>query len=653
MRKFRLSYMLFLIGLFICSIMGVKATLSISASGDVLTIKSSSSSTSAIYWSTTNNFNTAQNITVLGSYKSGTGYLSVKNGTYYFWEKSANGGTTASGAVTVTSSCSDSPTVTVAEGQVVNVERCMIVKSSSSNVSFAVDTDIAKSPGTDYSIGYRVASNGCKSVEFVNGLTQRYCKVIFQVTSKKNSSSSSSNSSNSSSSNNSSSNSSNSSSSASTTVAAASLTSLSLSTGSLSPSFSSSTRSYTASVDASVTAITVRATSASGSSFVSGYGERSVDLNYGENVIYVKVKNSASKITTYTITVTRADNRSTNNKLSGLTLSAGTLSPTFDPSISNYTLEVNNDVTSLTISGTLQDSKASFVSGYGTGTFPINTGDNTIIIKVKSERGDVAAYTINVIRDTTPTKCQTDAENIALLKGITLSSDVKNVEIDQIEDFDPTITSYDDIKVPYKVSNLVIEAYTQDDGDTVEISGNEDLEVNIVREITIKVTSKDCSSISRVYTLNVTRRPEVEPDSDPTLENITIDGHDDFEFEAGTVDYDLTINSDEDEISITTTPVKDTTKCDIEGNNDLKYGSVINITCKAEDGESTQVYTISIDGVKKKSSGFFTILLIILIVLALIYLLLRLLGYKIYFNFAIIGAFFRGIGEKIKNIFDK
>ena len=43
----------------------------------------------------------------------------------------------------------------------------------------------------------------------------------------------------------------------------------------------------------------------------------------------------------------------------------------------------------------------------------------------------------------------------------------------------------------------------------------------------------------------------------------------------------------------------------------------------------------------------------IIIVLLLIYLVLRLLGYKIYFNFAMIGAFFRGIGDGIRRLFDK
>ena len=66
---------------------------------------------------------------------------------------------------------------------------------------------------------------------------------------------------------------------------------------------------------------------------------------------------------------------------------------------------------------------------------------------------------------------------------------------------------------------------------------------------------------------------------------------------------------------------------------------------------------ISIDTInvkKQKGANIFLIILIIIIIVGLlIYLVLRLLGYKIYFNFAMIGAFFRGIGESIKRAFDR
>ena len=59
-----------------------------------------------------------------------------------------------------------------------------------------------------------------------------------------------------------------------------------------------------------------------------------------------------------------------------------------------------------------------------------------------------------------------------------------------------------------------------------------------------------------------------------------------------------------------------------------------------------------IDGVKEGTNVFLIIVLIILIIVVIGYIILRLMGYKVYFNLSVIGSFFRSIGEKIKNIFD-
>ena len=44
---------------------------------------------------------------------------------------------------------------------------------------------------------------------------------------------------------------------------------------------------------------------------------------------------------------------------------------------------------------------------------------------------------------------------------------------------------------------------------------------------------------------------------------------------------------------------------------------------------------------------------IIIIIICLILLVMRLLGYKIYFNMEAVKAAFRGMGEKARNTFDK
>ena len=79
---------------------------------------------------------------------------------------------------------------------------------------------------------------------------------------------------------------------------------------------------------------------------------------------------------------------------------------------------------------------------------------------------------------------------------------------------------------------------------------------------------------------------------------------------------------------------------------------LITIKCVAQNNTTNETYTIKVNK-QKGTSLFLIVLIVIIIVLLLIYLVLRLLGYKIYFNFAMIGAFFRGIGDGIRRLFDK
>ena len=293
----------------------------------------------------------------------------------------------------------------------------------------------------------------------------------------------------------------------SSSVAAASLTSLSVNAGSLSPAFKSGTKSYKVSVGADVSSIKVSASAASGSKFVSGYGSRTVKLNYGSNTINVKVKNSANKVTTYKIVVTRADNRSNVNTLSNLTVDKGTLNPPFQSSVTNYTVNVSNNVTQITVGATLTDSKSSFANGFGPQTYDLQLGTNQIYVKVVNEKGSTNVYNITVIREETPTRCTTDVNSLALLKEINLATDRTGVEIDQILAFDSRVFTYDDIKVPFAVTDLIVNAYVNEEGDTVLVEGAEGLEVGVTKEIKITVTSKECTNFSNVYTLNVTRQP--------------------------------------------------------------------------------------------------------------------------------------------------
>jgi len=216
----------------------------------------------------------------------------------------------------------------------------------------------------------------------------------------------------------------------------ATLSGLTLSSGTLSPGFATGTTSYTVSVlnDTSTVTVTptrtqanatiqVRVNSEAFASVTSGSPSASLSLNTGSNTIDVKVTaQDGSTISTYTITVTRAAPLSNDATLSSLTISAGTLSPTFVSSTTSYTASVLNDTSTVTVTPTRTQanstiqvrvnagSYAAVTSGSASGSLSLNVGSNTINVLVTAQDGTTTAtYTMTVTRaaanssPTTPT----------------------------------------------------------------------------------------------------------------------------------------------------------------------------------------------------------------------------------------------------------
>lgn len=606
--------------------------LTMSIKGDMISMNYSYAG--SFTFNTVNNYNSAKNITTIGGVKSGAnGYVSLPNGTYYIYTYNVNNlAKIAKGPIYIKNSCTDERKTN--QTGAVSLQRCFIKTASGLTPNVQESLRVCAE-------GYTLKQTGmdrsdCDSKGLENGIKRRYCKVIYNVNCVKQGSSGGGGGG------------------PSTPVPDARLSSLSVNVGSLSPAFNSSTFKYNVTVDTNVSSIQVNAAVASGSSFVNGAGPRTVNLNYGNNAIKVRVKNSAGKQTTYTINVNRPDGRSSVNTLSNLKASEGTLSPAFSSGETNYTIDVPNSTTVLTLDATLTDGNSSFVAGFGPSSYSLELGPNKIYIKVASQKGDVNVYNITVNRETTPSECTTNTEELALLKQLDLEVDIPNLEIDQIEDFDPKIYSYDEvIKLPFQVTSINVKPYVQTDGDTFTIEGTENLEVGENRTITITVTSKNCPNYSNVYTIKVERQPEVTLGDKPELKTLTIEGHDEFKYEPNVENYKLVLHKNEDKLSFSYTRVEEKTSCEEIGNENLQYGSIITIRCTAENGEDIAEYNITIDGVEKGTNIVIIVILIIIIILILIYLVLRLLGYRIYFNFSVFGAFFRGLGEKFNNMFDK
>ncbi len=182
----------------------------------------------------------------------------------------------------------------------------------------------------------------------------------------------------------------------------------------LSPQFTQSrTRTdYGLTVNNNVSSVTVNATPQdSGASvriLVNGVasGTNTISLPPGpsstEIEVIVRAPNGDEK--SYIITANRLA-PSGNNNLQNLTVSPGTLVPQFDANTTAYTVNVGSTVTSVTVTGTLQDTAASMtINGQGTSSgvpsAPITLGEpgssTDIPIVVIAPNGTPKPYTITV-----------------------------------------------------------------------------------------------------------------------------------------------------------------------------------------------------------------------------------------------------------------
>ena len=144
-------------------------------------------------------------------------------------------------------------------------------------------------------------------------------------------------------------------------------------------------------------------------------GKASISLSATDGVIYgteeeldsmagsstsVTVKNEAAGSNTGNNNNTGSNTNtaalSADNSLKALTISPGTLSPAFKGSTTKYTATVDNSVTSIAVSATPVNEKATIESV--TGNTNLAVGTNVVKIVVKAENGTTATYKITVTR---------------------------------------------------------------------------------------------------------------------------------------------------------------------------------------------------------------------------------------------------------------
>ncbi|MDD6482137.1 MAG: cadherin-like beta sandwich domain-containing protein [Lachnospiraceae bacterium] len=110
----------------------------------------------------------------------------------------------------------------------------------------------------------------------------------------------------------------------------------------------------------------------------------------------VQVGGASANVTVKNESATTEKKKSADNTLAELTVSEGKLSPDFQKDIKNYTVEVEEDVTSIVVSAKPNDSKASVESI--SGGEDLKVGENQVKVVVKAENGVTDSYCITVTR---------------------------------------------------------------------------------------------------------------------------------------------------------------------------------------------------------------------------------------------------------------
>ncbi|MEK3724931.1 cadherin-like beta sandwich domain-containing protein [Paenibacillus sp. FSL H8-0034] len=292
----------------------------------------------------------------------------------------------------------------------------------------------------------------------------------------------------------------------------ADLSSLTLSSGTLSPAFASGTTSYASTVASGVSNATVTASvydsnamiTVNGDPVISGQASSAINLNVGSNVIPIVVTAQNGTTKTYSITVNRAA-ASSNADLSSLTLSSGTLNPAFASGTTDYASTVASGVSSITVTSSVYDSNATMtvngtpvVSGQASSAINLNVGSNVIPIVVTAQNGTTKTYSITVNRASA-------ASSNADLSSLTLSSGTLSPAFASgTTDYASTVAS--------GVSSLTVTSSVYDSNATMTVNGTPvisgqasgAISLNLgSNTITVLVTAQN--GTTKTYTINVVR----------------------------------------------------------------------------------------------------------------------------------------------------
>lgn len=393
-----------------------------------------------------------------------------------------------------------------------------------------------------------------------------------------------------------------------------SLRSLSISPGPLEPGFNANTLSYEVSVASNVTGIRMTPAledpaatmTVNGQAVTSGQAQTIPLRDPGLSTILtivVTAQNGTPK--TYTVVVSRAA-LGGNNDLHSLTVSPGSLTPAFNRTRPNYTVNVGGRVESVTVAATKADSNATMtINGQ-----PANSGQarsislgpngtpTEIHILVTAQNGSQKTYFITVNRAALSSDNNLEALNVT--PGTLepeFSAGTQNYSVD----------------VPFNVAEVAISAAKSDP--TAVISGDLPNQGQATIPLggpgtskAVRITVTAPNGDSKTYAVAVNR---LAPSTDSNLSNLTVSAGSLIpNFTPGTQNYRVDVSSANDTVTIRATKSDPNAVMSASGSviaaAGIPVGQVtsplglgtstpVAITVTAQDGISRKTYTINVN----------------------------------------------------------
>lgn len=193
--------------------------------------------------------------------------------------------------------------------------------------------------------------------------------------------------------------------------------------------------------------------------------------------------------------------KSDNSKLKSLQIAEGAITPEFSSSVKEYSINVPNEITKLSIAAVADSSKATIKI---IGNEELQVGENTIEIVVTAEDGSKTTYSVLTKRAEKELALQSlnlfytneNGEKVELLLNPQFVFNIYEYQIDEI--------------LSYKIENIEVVGIANRENAIIEVLGNEQLKTG-QNEIIVKVTMTDEAGLEEQKTYKIVFEKQVEP----------------------------------------------------------------------------------------------------------------------------------------------